>query len=203
MILASTVAHRRSNHLAAHAGPRWWRSGLAVGAAPVIAAGPGGTQAAACARAARPRRQSKTVVSLHVTTVRITRVSCTPTRAVQLRTRTRSPLHGTLLLEGVGLKAGMVVAFPRSPGAPSAAYSPAARLRLLERGLIVTVPANAHSGRIMVLLSNGRYTSSFGPIYVYKHALHPPASGARTRAGPRAAPQRHGASTARACGSGT
>jgi peptidoglycan hydrolase-like protein with peptidoglycan-binding domain len=32
----------------------------------------------------------------------------------------------------------------------------------------------AHSGHIKVLLSHGRYTSSYGPIYVYRHALHPP-----------------------------
>jgi peptidoglycan hydrolase-like protein with peptidoglycan-binding domain len=26
----------------------------------------------------------------------------------------------------------------------------------------------------MILLSHGRYTSSFGPLYLYRHALHPP-----------------------------
>jgi hypothetical protein len=41
-------------------------------------------------------------------------------------------------------------------------------------GLTLTVPRTAHSGRIMVLLSRSRHSSSYGPIYVYRHALHPP-----------------------------
>jgi len=84
-------------------------------------------------------------------------------------------LHGTLMVGGVGLKAGMVVAFPKSPGARISRLSPVAHLRKASAGLIATVPASAHSGHIMVLLSHGRYTSSYGPIYVYNHALHPPA----------------------------
>ncbi len=36
------------------------------------------------------------------------------------------------------------------------------------------MPKSAHSGHIMVLLSHGRHTSSYGPIYIYRHALHPP-----------------------------
>jgi hypothetical protein len=68
----------------------------------------------------------------------------------------------------------MAVAFPKTPGAHISRLSPAAHLRQSSAGLIVTVPANAHSGHIMILLSGGRYTSSYGPIYLYKHALHPP-----------------------------
>ena len=41
-------------------------------------------------------------------------------------------------------------------------------------GLMATVPKAAHSGHIKILLSHGRYTSSYGPIYVFTHALHPP-----------------------------
>ena len=59
----------------------------------------------------------------------------------------------------------------------------------------MTVPASAHSGHIMVLLSHGRYTSSYGPIYLYKHALHPPASPNRSfpPPPPPAARERNGA----------
>jgi peptidoglycan hydrolase-like protein with peptidoglycan-binding domain len=114
-------------------------------------------------------------VSLHVTTVRITTVLCSPASHCSGNPHQVST-HGTLTLSGVGLKAGMVVAFPKAPGARISRTSPAARLRTSARGLIVTVPASAHSGRIMVLLSGGRYTSSYGPIYVYRHPLHPPVS---------------------------
>jgi hypothetical protein len=74
----------------------------------------------------------------------------------------------------------MVLAFPSSPGARISRISPGSRLRLAHpgkpgAGLIATVPASAHSGRIMVLLGGGRYTSSYGPISVVAHALHPPA----------------------------
>ena len=54
----------------------------------------------------------------------------------------------------------------------------------------------------MMLLSHGRYTSSYGPIYVYTHALHPPAPNGDLAcvARRRAARAR---SKARGCGSGT
>jgi peptidoglycan hydrolase-like protein with peptidoglycan-binding domain len=87
-------------------------------------------------------------------------------------------VRGTLLLTGVGLKAGMTVVFPRAWGAaPSArisSYTPASRMRTASGGLEVTVPANAHSGDIIVLMSGGRHTSPYGPITVFGHALHPP-----------------------------
>jgi hypothetical protein len=114
--------------------------------------------------------------SLHVTTVRITSVSCTPAPSCsgnphQVSTR------GALLISGKGLAAGMAVAFPHSPGARISSVSPYAHLHKPPKaaGLEVTVPKNAHSGHIMVLLSHSRYSSSYGPIYVYNHALHPPA----------------------------
>ena len=155
-------------------------AGLAVSAPPpAAAASPGGTQAgSAPARiptASRPATAGATVgsVSLHVKTVRITGVSCAPASRCSANPHQVSS-HGTLSLSGVGLKAGMVVAFPPAPGARISRRSPAARLRKSAGRLLVTVPASAHSGRIMVLLSGGRYTSSYGPIYVYRHALHPP-----------------------------
>ena len=39
----------------------------------------------------------------------------------------------------------------------------------------MTVPKTAHTGNIMVLLSHGRHSSSYGPINVVRYALHPPA----------------------------
>jgi peptidoglycan hydrolase-like protein with peptidoglycan-binding domain len=74
----------------------------------------------------------------------------------------------------------MVVAFPSSPGARISRISPGSRLRPANArkpsaGLILTVPASAHSGKIMVLLGGGRHTSSYGPIAIVAHALHPPA----------------------------
>jgi peptidoglycan hydrolase-like protein with peptidoglycan-binding domain len=121
--------------------------------------------------------------SPHVLSVKIQSVSCVPAAHCsgnphQVSTR------GTLLLGGVGLKPGMVVAFPKAPGARISSFSPsaqpAAHLRYANPrkpadGLVVTVPKAAHSGHIMILFSGGRYTSSYGPIYIYNHALHPPA----------------------------
>jgi hypothetical protein len=75
----------------------------------------------------------------------------------------------------------MVLAFPSFPGARISRISPGSHLRLAHPdmaggGLIATVPGGAHSGRIMVLLGGGRYTSSYGPISIVAHALHPPAN---------------------------
>src|SRR5262249_57508287 len=111
--------------------------------------------------------------SPHVLSVRIRSVRCVPAPKCSLNPRQVS-VNGTLLVVGTGLKAGMVVAFPRSAGARISSNSPAGRLRSSGLALIVTVPSDAHSGRVMVMLSHGRHTSSFGPIYVFHHALHPP-----------------------------
>jgi peptidoglycan hydrolase-like protein with peptidoglycan-binding domain len=115
----------------------------------------------------------------HVRSIRITSVSCTPASKCSGNPHVVSR-NGTLLVGGIGLKPGMVVAFPSSPGARISRISPGSRLRLAKpgkpsAGLIVTVPGDAHSGRIMVLLGGGRYTSSYGPISVVAHAIHPPA----------------------------
>jgi hypothetical protein len=83
--------------------------------------------------------------------------------------------HGTLLVQGKGLKSGQAVAFPRSWGAHIASNSPSAHLHNSKLGLVVTVPKSAHSGEIAVMLSGGRRSNLYGPIKVVKHALHPPA----------------------------
>jgi putative peptidoglycan binding protein len=140
----------------------------AGGAAPV--GSPGGRPAILPSSSAAP-----TVISSspHVTTIRISTVRCVPAPQCSLNPHQVS-VHGTLLLVGPGLRAGMVVAFPRAPGARISRNSPGSHLHQSIAGLIATVPGSAHSGRIMVLLTHGRYTSSFGPIYIFKHRLHPP-----------------------------
>jgi peptidoglycan hydrolase-like protein with peptidoglycan-binding domain len=140
------------------------------------AASPGGTPAGGATPTATPKGKAPTPgrsTSAHVTSVRITTVSCMPTTHCSGNPHQVST-HGTLLLSGPGLTPNMVVGFPKSAGARISSVSPASRLRRTGAGLIVTVPASAHSGHIMVLLSHGRHTSSYGPIYVYRHALHPP-----------------------------
>src|SRR6202043_2929597 len=104
-----------------------------------------------------------------VTTVRILHATCVPASKCSVLPHEVSA-HGTLLLQGVGLKAGMIVAFPSAPGARISRASPASRLRRASVGLVVTVPSSAHSGRIMVLISSPRHTSSYGPITVVRHA---------------------------------
>ncbi len=135
--------------------------------------GSSGKSGAAAKKGAKP---SRTRNPLHVLSVRISRVSCTPSSHCDANPRHVSQ-RGTLLVSGVGLKPGMFVAFPKAPGAaPSArisSYTPAARLRRTSAGLVVTVPSKAHSGDIIVALGGGRYTSAYGPITVYAHALHP------------------------------
>jgi peptidoglycan hydrolase-like protein with peptidoglycan-binding domain len=98
---------------------------------------------------------------------------CTP--AIHCSTNPRQVSEGgELLIKGTGLRKGMVVAFPHSWNARIASNSPTAHLASSTQGLIVHVPKNAHSGRIMILISHGRHTNSFGPIQVVTYALHPP-----------------------------
>jgi peptidoglycan hydrolase-like protein with peptidoglycan-binding domain len=161
--MASTGAHKRSRFLTASA-VGLLLSVSAAEAAPAGAAAVGGTA---------PAGASVGSSSLHVNSVRITGVSCVPAARCSSNPRQVSA-RGTLLFKGTGLKTGMIVAFPKSPGARISSSSPGAHLHTAAAGLIVTVPSSAHSGRIMVLLGHGRHTSSYGPIYVFGHALHPP-----------------------------
>ncbi len=106
-------------------------------------------------------------------TVSIANASCVPVNNCDTNAREVST-RGRLLLQGSGLAGGMVVAFPRSPGAHIARNSPAAHLHNSALGLVVAVPSSAHSGRIEVLLAGGRHSNAFGPIHVTRRALHPP-----------------------------
>ncbi len=187
--MTSTGAHKRSSFVAAAfvALLACLLAACLLAAHPpqALAADAGGTQAAGGSPAAAgggsaPAKANAS--SPHVTSVRIASVSCVPAAHCSGNPHQVSA-HGMLLFEGVGLSPGMIVAFPKAPGARISRVSPAAQpgahLRYAipgkpSAGLLVTVPKNAHSGHIMILLSGGRYTSSYGPIYVYDHALHPP-----------------------------
>jgi peptidoglycan hydrolase-like protein with peptidoglycan-binding domain len=151
---------------------------LALLAAPpaALGAGPGGTAPASGAPApAAPRLSNAPArTSLHVRNVRISSATCTPAAHCGANPHQVSQ-RGTLLVQGPGLRAGMVVVFPSTPNAHVSVHrsTPGARLRLTSSGLVVTVPGNAHSGRIMVLVGGGRYTSVYGPISIVNHALRP------------------------------
>ncbi len=109
----------------------------------------------------------------HVDPFTLSSAVCVP--AIHCSTNPRQvSLGGELLIKGKGLRTGMVVAFPHSWNARIASNSPTAHLANSLLGMIVHVPNNAHSGRIMVLISHGRHTNSFGPMQVVPYALHPP-----------------------------
>jgi peptidoglycan hydrolase-like protein with peptidoglycan-binding domain len=150
----------------------------ATGGSPTDASKDPATGKAGGSSPAKPAAQPKAKPSLHVLSVRISSASCVPYADCSGNPHQVS-LHGSLLLTGVGLKPGMMVIFPSAPNKPPDAHiasaPPSAHLRQTSAGLLVEVPKAAHSGHIMVLLGGGRYTSSYGPIYVYAHALHPPA----------------------------
>jgi hypothetical protein len=144
---------------------------------PAAATGPGGTASPGVVANGTSGASSGRPASLspHVRNVRITSVRCMPASRCSANPHQVS-VHGTLLIGGTGLKSGMTVAFPASPGARISRASPGSHLRQASNGLVVTVPGSAHSGRIMVLIGGGRYTSVYGPISIVRHALHPPAS---------------------------
>ncbi len=106
--------------------------------------------------------------------ITITSMACVPSVHCSTDPR-RVSVRGLLLVKGKGLKRGMVVAFPHSIGARIARNSPTAHLANSTLGLIVHVPSKAHSGRLMVLLSHGLHSNSYGPIHVVNYALRPPA----------------------------
>ncbi len=146
---------------------------FALAAQAAAAVNGGGTPAAGGVGGATSGGSTTPVSSGHVKTVRITSVKCIPAGRCSGNPHQVSA-HGTLLLTGPGLAKGLIVAFPRSPGASISRTSPYAHLHMGAAGLEVTVPSRAHSGRLKVLLSHGRYTSSYGPITIFNHALHPP-----------------------------
>jgi len=108
------------------------------------------------------------------TAVKIAGVHCVPVTNCSTKQHEVST-HGNLLMQGSGLKSGESVAFPKSWHARIASNSPSAHLHMSKLGLVVTVPARAHSGYIEVKLSGGRHSNGYGPISVVTHKLHPPA----------------------------
>ncbi len=176
--MTSIGAHKRSRFLSAAIAASLLLA-LAAHPRPAGASGAGGTPPTGAATgtthpSSGAAKGTATRPNPHVFTVRITGASCVPAAHCSGNPHQVST-HGTLSLKGAGLKPGMILAFPSAPGARISSSSPASRLRPGAGGLISTVPSSAHSGRIMVLLGGGRYTSSFGPIYVFRHALYPPA----------------------------
>jgi hypothetical protein len=176
--LANTRAHKRSRFLAAAlAGQALCL--LAVGTQGAsAAAGAGGTPASgtssAAAAPAPVKASAKTGgAAPRALPARILSVRCVPSAACTANPR-QVAINGTLLVQGTGLRAGMVVVFPRSFGARVSRSSPGSRLRQTKAGLVVTVPGGAHSGRIMILIDRTRHTGSFGPIYIYKRIVRPP-----------------------------
>jgi peptidoglycan hydrolase-like protein with peptidoglycan-binding domain len=112
---------------------------------------------------------------------------CVP--AIRCSTNPRQvSVGGELLIKGKGLRVGMVVAFPHSWNARIASNSPTGHLASSSLGMVVHVPSSAHSGRIMVLISHGRHTNSFGPMQVVNYALHPPTPPAPRTPTPAPAP---------------
>ena len=147
-----------------------------LGGASALAAtaNPGGATAPAGGGTADTRTTGgSTTSSAHLSTVRITGVHCVPVNHCSASPHQVS-LHGTLLIAGRGLASGLTIAFPAKPRARISNASPRAHLRKTPGGLEVTVPKSAHTGNIMVLLSHGRHSSSYGPINVVRYALHPP-----------------------------
>jgi hypothetical protein len=128
---------------------------------------PSGTSKQAPTKAAAKTTVTKTAVK--IASVRCVPASSCGTKEHQVST------HGTLLLGGSGLKSGQTVAFPHSWGARIAGNSPRAHLHDSKLGLVVTVPAAAHSGDIAVMLATGKSSNRFGPISVVTYKLHPPA----------------------------
>ncbi|TMK23868.1 MAG: hypothetical protein E6G62_10155 [Actinobacteria bacterium] len=175
--MANTRANKRSGLLAVTIAAAALCA-LTVAAPLATAAGAGGTPATGSAGgsppASAPAKGRAIAAPSAAPVVRISRVACVPAERCSTNPHQVS-VNGTLQLQGAGLKAGMVVVFPRSFGARISRNSPGSRLRKSSLGLLATVPSSAHSGRIMVLISSTRHTGSFGPITVVHRALHPPA----------------------------
>jgi Putative peptidoglycan binding domain len=163
-----TGAHKRSRSLvAATVAALACAAGYPLAVA--TAANPGGT---APSSASTPITPAPATVG-HASAVVISDARCVPVGNCSANHHQVST-HGRLLMLGKGLKAGMVVAFPRTPGAHISRLSPTAHLHNSALGLVIGVPSNAHSGHILVMLSHGRHSNSFGPITVVRYALHPP-----------------------------
>ncbi|MGD1057522.1 MAG: hypothetical protein ABR992_08925, partial [Solirubrobacteraceae bacterium] len=124
--MASTGAHKRSKFVA-FAASVLMVAGVCSCPLSAAASNAGGTQAggtstakssgSTATKASGSTTTTKTKApSPHVLSVRIESVSCTPTVHCSGNPHQVST-HGTLMLSGLGLKPGMVVGFPKSPGA--------------------------------------------------------------------------------------
>ncbi|HST56801.1 MAG TPA: peptidoglycan-binding domain-containing protein [Solirubrobacteraceae bacterium] len=167
--MASRGAHKRATLTAAAALPLLALCACLFGhpAFASAAANPGGAAPSSShSSTAKKRPASKGV--------RISVARCVPVNNCSANARQVST-RGRLLLQGAGLKSGMRVAFPRAAGARINRRSPVAHLHHSVLGMVVSVPSSAHSGHILVLLSHGKRSNGYGPIYVVRHALHPPA----------------------------
>jgi peptidoglycan hydrolase-like protein with peptidoglycan-binding domain len=133
-----------------------------------------GKPAKSTSKPAKAERKSTPKKTPPQPAVAIASAQCVPASSCSTKSHEVST-HGTLLLGGRGLKSGQAVAFPHSWNARIASNSPSAHLHSSKLGLVVTVPANAHSGNIAVVLGGGRRSNTYGPIKVVTHTLHPPA----------------------------
>ncbi|HEX5308808.1 MAG TPA: peptidoglycan-binding domain-containing protein [Solirubrobacteraceae bacterium] len=147
----------------------------ALAPAAARAGGPGGSAAPSISGSSSSAAAKSTggVTPTHGGAVRITAANCVPATHCSTAPH-RVSQRGELLIKGASVRRGMVIAFPHSWNARIARNSPTARLSQTSSGLIVRVPASAHSGRIMILLSRGRHSNSYGPIQIVSYALHPP-----------------------------
>lgn len=64
--------------------------------------------------------------------------------------------------------------YRHKPVGPTISGAPKASIRRSSEGLIVSIPRNAISGRITVLLGGRRHANLLGPIRIVSHKLHPP-----------------------------
>lgn len=141
---------------------------------PASAAGAGARARAALGGEVGAEAPGSETPSSEAGSVRITAVSCVP--AAQCGSDQRQVAeHGTLLLEGERLSAGMAVAFPSTSGGTINSSSPIAHLRQEGSDLELTVPLRARSGYIAVLLGEGQHSNFAGPIEVLPRPPSPSA----------------------------
>ncbi len=144
-------------------------SGAGKSGSPAPSASKGATGGTSTGKSHKPAAKANAKTAVKIAAVRCVPVSSCGAKQHQVST------HGTLLLQGPGLHGGQAVAFPRVRNARIARNSPSAHLHNSKLGLVVTVPASAHSGSIAVMLAGGRSSNRFGPISVVTYKLHPPA----------------------------
>src|SRR3984957_2316947 len=144
------------------------------GTGPSAGRGPAGGTATGRSKSSGTSTKAPAAKTGAATAVKIAGARCVPVTSCSTKQHEVST-HGNLLMQGSGLRGGEAVAFPRSWHAHIASNSPSAHLHMSKLGLVVTVPASAHSGSIEVRLPGGRHSNAYGPISVVTYKLHPPA----------------------------